>query len=67
MGSVDDVAEACCYLASDAAVFINGQTIRVSGGQYMFKPRRITIHLIVDDAGATVAQAIADGGARVPR
>jgi len=31
-GSPDDVAHACCYLASPAADFVTGQTIAVNGG-----------------------------------
>ena len=31
-GVPDDVAGACCYLASDAAGFVTGQTIAVNGG-----------------------------------
>jgi 3-oxoacyl-[acyl-carrier protein] reductase len=36
LGSVNDVAYACLYLASDAAGHINGQTIHVNGGEVMF-------------------------------
>ena len=36
MGTCDDVADACCYLASDAAGYVTGQTIHMNGGQYMF-------------------------------
>ena len=31
-GTPDDVAQACCYLASPAADFVTGQTIAVNGG-----------------------------------
>ncbi|NYT22495.1 SDR family oxidoreductase [Alcaligenaceae bacterium] len=36
LGTVDDVAQACVYLSTDAASFVSGQTIHVNGGQYMF-------------------------------
>lgn len=36
IGTVEDVAAACSYLASEAGSFITGQTIHVNGGQYMF-------------------------------
>ena len=36
MGSVDDVAEACVYLAADSGAFVTGQAIHVNGGQYMY-------------------------------
>ena len=36
LGNVDDVAAACVYLASDAAAFVNGQTLHVNGGEVMF-------------------------------
>ncbi len=33
--SVDDLADACVFLASDAAAYITGQTLHVGGGFYM--------------------------------
>jgi NAD(P)-dependent dehydrogenase (short-subunit alcohol dehydrogenase family) len=36
MGKVDEVAEACVYLASPAAGFVTGQAIHVNGGHYMY-------------------------------
>ncbi len=36
MGEPNDIAEACLYLASDSAKFVNGQAIHVNGGEYMF-------------------------------
>lgn len=35
LGSVEDVAEAVAFLASDRASYITGQTIHVNGGLYM--------------------------------
>jgi 3-oxoacyl-[acyl-carrier protein] reductase len=35
LGSVDDVAYAVLFLASDEAAFITGQTIVVDGGQVL--------------------------------
>ncbi len=35
LGSVDDVAAAACYLASDEASYITGQVLAVNGGMYM--------------------------------
>lgn len=34
-GTVDDVAQACVYLASDAASFVTGAALHVNGGEYM--------------------------------
>lgn len=34
LGSVQEVADACCYLASDRASFITGQVLHVNGGIY---------------------------------
>jgi 3-oxoacyl-[acyl-carrier protein] reductase len=36
LGKVEDVANACAFLCTDAASFISGQTVHVNGGQYMF-------------------------------
>ncbi|MPN21992.1 3-oxoacyl-[acyl-carrier-protein] reductase FabG [bioreactor metagenome] len=33
-GTVDEVASVICFLASDDASFINGQTIAINGGSY---------------------------------
>ena len=35
MGTIDDIASAVLFLASDAAGYITGQTIHVNGGMYM--------------------------------
>jgi 3-oxoacyl-[acyl-carrier protein] reductase len=35
LGSVDDIATAAVFLASDAAGYITGQTLHVNGGMYM--------------------------------
>jgi 3-oxoacyl-[acyl-carrier protein] reductase len=35
LGSVDDVAGAACYLASDEASYITGHVLAVNGGMYM--------------------------------
>ena len=35
MGTPHDVAEACAFLASDAASYITGQVLRVNGGLYI--------------------------------
>jgi 3-oxoacyl-[acyl-carrier protein] reductase len=35
LGSVDDIAAAACYLASDEAAYVTGQVIAVNGGMYM--------------------------------
>jgi NAD(P)-dependent dehydrogenase (short-subunit alcohol dehydrogenase family) len=36
IGTVNDIAAACVYLASPSAGFINGQVIHANGGRYMF-------------------------------
>jgi NAD(P)-dependent dehydrogenase (short-subunit alcohol dehydrogenase family) len=36
IGTVNDIAAACIYLASPSAGFINGQVIHANGGRYMF-------------------------------
>ena len=35
MGTVDDIANACVYLASDEAGYVTGQTLHVTGGMAM--------------------------------
>ena len=35
LGSVDDIAAAACYLASDEAAYITGHVLAVNGGMYM--------------------------------
>ena len=35
LGTVDDIAAAVLFLASNAAGYITGQTIHVNGGMYM--------------------------------
>jgi 3-oxoacyl-[acyl-carrier protein] reductase len=35
LGSVEDVAGAACYLASDEASYITGHVLAVNGGMYM--------------------------------
>jgi NAD(P)-dependent dehydrogenase (short-subunit alcohol dehydrogenase family) len=35
MGTAEDVANACLFLASDEAAYITGQVIQVDGGRYM--------------------------------
>ena len=35
LGTVDDVAAAVCFLASDEAAYITGQVLSVNGGMYM--------------------------------
>jgi 3-oxoacyl-[acyl-carrier protein] reductase len=34
LGRVDEIADACCFLASDRASFITGQVLHVNGGTY---------------------------------
>ncbi len=35
LGIADDIAAAACYLASDEAAYITGQTLNVNGGMHM--------------------------------
>lgn len=35
MGSIDDIASAVCYLASDEAGYVTGQTLHINGGMLM--------------------------------
>jgi 3-oxoacyl-[acyl-carrier protein] reductase len=35
LGTVEDVAAAACFLASDEAAYITGQVLAVNGGMYM--------------------------------
>jgi 3-oxoacyl-[acyl-carrier protein] reductase len=35
LGSVDDIAQAVCFLASPAAGYVSGTTLHVNGGMYM--------------------------------
>ena len=35
LGSVDDIAQSCLFLASDAGAYITGGTLHVNGGMYM--------------------------------
>lgn len=35
LGTVDEVSQACLYLASDAAAFVTGQVLHVNGGEFM--------------------------------
>jgi NAD(P)-dependent dehydrogenase (short-subunit alcohol dehydrogenase family) len=36
LGSVDDIAKACLYLAADSGAFITGQVLHVNGGQFIY-------------------------------
>ena len=36
VGRVEDIAEACVYLAADSGSFITGQVLHLNGGQYMY-------------------------------
>lgn len=36
LGTADEIAAACVYLASGSAGFVTGQVIHVNGGQYMY-------------------------------
>ena len=35
LGTVQDIAHACVYLASDWANYVTGNTLHVNGGMYM--------------------------------
>jgi len=35
LGTEEDVASLICYLASNEASFINGETVNINGGYYM--------------------------------
>ncbi len=35
-GTVDEVADACCYLAGEEAGFVTGQVLHINGGEFMF-------------------------------
>ena len=35
LGTVDDIASAACFLASDEAAYITGHVLAVNGGMYM--------------------------------
>ena len=35
LGSANDVAQACLFLASDAGTYVTGTTLHVNGGMYM--------------------------------
>jgi 3-oxoacyl-[acyl-carrier protein] reductase len=35
LGTVEDVASLICFLASDDASYINGETVNINGGFYM--------------------------------
>ena len=35
LGDVDDISNACIYLASDMGKFITGQMIHINGGEFM--------------------------------
>lgn len=36
LGTVEDIAEACLYLCSEAGGFVTGQILHVNGGEFMF-------------------------------
>ncbi len=36
LGTADEIAAACLYLAAEDAGFVTGQVIHVNGGQYMY-------------------------------
>jgi 3-oxoacyl-[acyl-carrier protein] reductase len=35
LGAVKDISDLMCFLASDAASYINGETVNINGGYYM--------------------------------
>lgn len=35
LGTIEDIAHLICFLASDEAAFINGETVNINGGYYM--------------------------------
>jgi 3-oxoacyl-[acyl-carrier protein] reductase len=35
LGTVEDISHLICFLSSDAAAFINGETVNINGGYYM--------------------------------
>ena len=36
LGTADEIAAACFYLAAEDAGFVTGQVIHMNGGQYMY-------------------------------
>ncbi len=35
LGTVEDISHLICFLSSDDAAFINGETVNINGGYYM--------------------------------